>query len=63
MTSRIGRSVPEGGGSPIAGAGQVHILYGSRGGLTASNDQVWNLEKPGVPRQAAAMDGFGAAVR
>lgn len=54
--------VPEAGGAAVLGAGQVHVLYSSQAGLSSTNDQVWNVEQPGVPRDAATADGFGAAL-
>jgi len=43
-------------------AGLVHVVYGSAGGLTATNSQVWGLNSPGIQGTAAAFDLFGAAL-
>jgi hypothetical protein len=46
---------------PDAGAGAVHVVYGSAAGLTAS-EQVWHRDSPGVLKPAEAGDAFGAAL-
>ena len=41
-------------------AGAVNVLYGSSpGGLTASLDQFWHQDSPGVDGYAGVDDGFG----
>jgi hypothetical protein len=42
-------------------AGWVHVLYGSAGpGLTASDDDVWSQDSPGVLDAAETGDAFGS---
>lgn len=41
------------------GAGAVHLLYGGANGLTASGDQVWHQNSPGVLDAAEEFDSFG----
>jgi FG-GAP repeat len=43
-------------------AGEVDVLYGSRGGLSATGAQTWTLDTGGVPGVAASGDVFGTAV-
>ena len=45
----------------IVNAGAVHILYGSTGSIPAG-DQVWHLNSPNVPLDAASGDRFGEVV-
>jgi hypothetical protein len=52
----------EGLGPGQAGAGVVHVLYGSTGGLTAAGSQLWSQDSPGVGGVAEAGDGFGGAL-
>jgi hypothetical protein len=48
----------------IADAGAVQVLYGSNGGLQATNpdDQFWNQDSVGVRGVAQSGDAFGGAV-
>ncbi len=46
----------------LAGAGVVHVLYGSFGGVTTTGTQIWSQDSPGVLDNAQAGDGFGQAV-
>ena len=50
-------SVPE-----ALDAGIVQVLYGSPGGLTASGDQVWHQDSPGIADNPETSDNFGAAL-
>ena len=52
--------VPRGGpdGGPN-GAGAVHVLYGTTGGLTAIGSQYWTQRSDGVDGRAEAGDDFG----
>ena len=45
-----------------AGAGAVHILYGSAGGLTAAGSQFWNQDSADIRGAAEAGDRFGSAL-
>jgi hypothetical protein len=45
-----------------AGAGSVTILYGTKSGLTASGDQIWHQNRPGILGVAGAGDRFGSAL-
>ena len=40
-------------------SGMVHVLYGTSRGLSASGDQVWTQDSPGVPGKAEGGDSFG----
>lgn len=43
----------------VVDAGIVHVIYGSTGGLTATGDQVWWQNSPGVRGTAERGDDFG----
>ena len=43
----------------IVDAGAVNVLYGSVAGLTASGDQLWHQDRPGVKGGAEADELFG----
>ena len=43
-------------------AGAVVVLYGGAAGLVTAGAQLWHQNSPGVPGEAAAADGFGAAL-
>lgn len=43
-------------------AGAVNVLYGSASGLTSAGNQLWTLDKPGVPEAAKSNDEFGSAL-
>lgn len=49
----------EGIGSRV-GAGLVHVLYGSKSGLTSSGNQVWNQDSSGINGKVEAFEAFGA---
>jgi hypothetical protein len=40
-------------------AGSVNVIYGSREGLRASGDQLWNQNSAGIDDRAAALELFG----
>ena len=42
--------------------GAVHVIYGSRRGLTSRGDQVWRQSTPGIPGDAEDEDSFGTDV-
>jgi hypothetical protein len=44
------------------GVGSVNIIYGSAHGLTASGDQVWGQDSPGIPGQHSGGDEFGGSL-
>jgi hypothetical protein len=46
----------------ITNAGGVHILYGSTTGLSASGDQFWTQDSPGVLDTVEEGDRFGSAL-
>ncbi len=46
----------------VASAGAVNLLYGSAGGLSAANDQVWHQDSPEVEDYASVLDSFGSAL-
>jgi FG-GAP repeat len=43
-------------------AGAVNVLYGSSGGLTATGNQVWSQDSPGVADLTEPRDLFGSAL-
>lgn len=43
-------------------AGAVATLYGHSGALTASGDQLWTQDSPGIQDSAEIGDGFGSAL-
>jgi disulfide bond formation protein DsbB len=45
-----------------AAAGAVHILRGSAAGLTATGNQIWTQDSPGVESAAERLDSFGDAL-
>ncbi len=45
-----------------AGAGVVHVLHGTRGGLSARRDQLWSQASAGVPGRASIGETFGSAL-
>ena len=45
-----------------ANAGAVNVIYGSNAGLTATGDQIWHQDSPGVEGVAEFGDSFGATV-
>ena len=54
-------------GSPYEGrtqdrVGVVHVLHGSRRGLTAKGAQVWHQDAPGIAEQAEKRDQFGQSL-
>ena len=55
-----GCPLSERGGAGEAGA--VNVLYGSAGGLSATGNQFWNQDSPGVFDATQANDGFGSAL-
>jgi len=44
------------------GAGIVHVLFGTVGGLTAAGAQTWDEDQNNVPESAEDDDNFGAAL-
>ncbi len=46
----------------VNGAGAVSIVYGSAAGLTATGNQIWTQDSPGIDDQADAFDRFGFAL-
>src|SRR3954452_2357732 len=44
------------------GGGAVNVLYGSHDGITASGDQYWTQDSPGVKGVRAKGDKFGRAI-
>jgi disulfide bond formation protein DsbB len=48
--------------SPYGPCGTVQVIYGSAAGLTASGNQVWTQNSPGIPDTSEAMDYFGGAL-
>ncbi len=45
-----------------AAAGAVHVLYGSRSGITSNNSQIWTQDSPGIKGSSNAYDVFGSAL-
>jgi hypothetical protein len=46
----------------VLGAGAVNVLFGSPGGITVLNDQLWNQDREGVVDVAEESDGFGQSL-
>jgi hypothetical protein len=46
----------------ISNAGGVHVIYGSSGGLTETDDKLWNQNSSGILDTAEASDLFGRAL-
>jgi hypothetical protein len=46
----------------VAGAGVLHVLYGSVSGLTAQGNQLWHLDSPGIIGSPDSSDAFGGAL-
>lgn len=53
----VGAPFEDEGGALDAGA--VNVLYGSRGGLTATGNQLWALDSPSIPGGLQASASFG----
>ena len=43
-------------------AGSVNVLYGSRDGITASGDDLWHQDAPGIAEKREDFDLFGSAL-
>jgi disulfide bond formation protein DsbB len=43
-------------------AGGVNVIYGSSSGLTATGNQLWTQDSPGIADQAEGQDRFGRAL-
>jgi hypothetical protein len=43
-------------------SGLVHVLYGSRTGLTSQGSQVWSQDSPGIAERSQSNDRFGASL-
>jgi len=46
----------------VADAGSINVLYGTTTGLSASSNQFWNQNSPGVEDRAETDDWFGTAL-
>jgi hypothetical protein len=46
----------------VADAGAVNVIYGSAAGLTATGNQFWSQESPGIVGGAEMGDNLGTAV-
>ena len=46
----------------IFNAGAVNVLYGSASGLTATGDQIWFQDSPGIRGTSEAGDSFGSSL-
>jgi hypothetical protein len=44
------------------GAGALHVLFGSSGGVSVANDQFWSLNSTGIPGTATAQDHLGSVL-
>jgi FG-GAP repeat len=56
----LAAAVPYGTVGSVANAGEAVVIYGSRRGLTAAGNQVWNQDSPGVPGTAEPYDRLSA---
>ncbi len=48
---------------PVVAGGAVHVLYGSPAGLSATGNQLWTQDTPGVEDAVEEYDLFGEALR
>ncbi|MBI3801528.1 MAG: FG-GAP repeat protein, partial [Deltaproteobacteria bacterium] len=46
----------------VNAAGAVNVIYGSATGLTATGNQIWDQDAPGIKGTAEEGDGFGGAL-
>jgi len=47
----------------LAGAGEVHVIYGSANGLDFTRQEIWNQDSPpDMPDLSEAFDSYGAAL-
>jgi hypothetical protein len=46
----------------IGNGGAVNVIYGSTNGLSATGDQLWTQDKPGIIGSEQTLDHFGASV-
>ena len=53
---------PRDSAGSVAGAGVVHVLFGSASGLSAAGNQLWTQDAPGVEDAAETGDRFGASL-
>jgi hypothetical protein len=49
-------------GTTAGGAGAVNILYGDATGLSATGNQFWHQDNPGIIDAAEPLDSFGSAL-
>jgi hypothetical protein len=54
--------VPDEDVGSVVDAGAVNVLYGSAGGLSAANDQVWDQNSANISNSAEEGDHFGSAL-
>ena len=54
--------VPDEAVGERAGAGMVHVLYGSPGGLADDTAQAWHQDTPNIADPVEAFDSFGTAL-
>lgn len=54
--------VPEEDWNTTKNAGVTHVLYGTSGGLSATNDQIWHQNISGIWSSNEANDRFGSAL-
>jgi hypothetical protein len=58
----IAAGVPSEDSSSVPFAGAVSVIYGTAGGLSATGNQLWSQDSPGIIGVGEALDQFGAAV-
>lgn len=46
----------------LLSAGVVHVIYGSFDGLTATGNQLWSQDSPGILGDAESFDDFGSSL-
>jgi disulfide bond formation protein DsbB len=51
-----------GGPNSISASGEVHVLYGTASGLSATGSQFWNQDSPEVKSFAQPLECFGCAL-
>ena len=60
--SDLAIGAPGEGIGAAGGAGAVHVIYGTAGGLASTGSQQWTQDSAGIADSAEAGDGFGSAL-
>jgi hypothetical protein len=60
--SDLAIGVPHENVDTVAGAGAVHVIYGTAAGLSSSGDQFWHQGRPGIEDNLEDGDFFGSSL-